>query len=303
LNKTKPFENILITGITGFLGSHLAKELVNRGYKVTGLIRSKSNTKRINEVLDLIKICDLDKTPLDRFIWNEKIDCVIHTACLYGRKNESIEDVNYCNITYGLEILESLKKNNRPVIFINTSTVLPPEVSIYSLSKHKFEELAKKITIGSGGRLKFINIRLHNIYGLNDDAEKFINYVIQRCLDNNGVIDLTSGHQKRDYIHVDDAVNAYVRIIEYFEIKEDLLSQDIDVGTGLLISIHDIVKIIHTKLQSTTKLNFGSIPTRKGELLEPSIDLNKITYLGWKPQVTLEDGIKELIQEQISNKK
>jgi len=78
-------KTILLTGPTGFLGSHLLQALLNEGYKVIILKRSFSDTWRINHLLDNLKSYDINKTPLEKPFEENKIDIIIHTATNYGR--------------------------------------------------------------------------------------------------------------------------------------------------------------------------------------------------------------------------
>ena len=76
---------ILLTGATGFLGSHLLKALVNKGYEVIALKRSTSDTWRLKGFESSFKSYDIDLVPLQKVFEDQYIDTIIHTACLYGR--------------------------------------------------------------------------------------------------------------------------------------------------------------------------------------------------------------------------
>ncbi len=84
---------ILLTGATGFLGSHLLHRLLKLNYDVVILKRSTSNTWRIESVLSKIKCYDIDKVAIEKPFEEQKIDAVIHTVTNYGRNNSSVSTI------------------------------------------------------------------------------------------------------------------------------------------------------------------------------------------------------------------
>ena len=99
-------KNILITGATGFLGSHLTQKFVNEGHTVIILKKSDFDTRRINHLLNKIISYDIDKIELETPFRENSIDAVIHTATLYGRGNEKYSDLVDVNLLFPLKVLE-----------------------------------------------------------------------------------------------------------------------------------------------------------------------------------------------------
>jgi nucleoside-diphosphate-sugar epimerase len=114
----KSVKTILISGGTGFLGSHLADVLVSNGYSVVILKRSSSDLWRIDHFMSSLKSYDIDLVPIESAFIENKIDCVIHTACHYGRNNDPIEEIINTNLVFGLQILD-LALKNKVQIFIS----------------------------------------------------------------------------------------------------------------------------------------------------------------------------------------
>jgi len=132
-------KTILITGATGFLGSHLVEKLLSDGFNIIVLKRSFSNVWRIKHLLDKLISYDIDKISLERIFEENKIDVIIHTATLYGRKKEKIYEIIESNFILPLKLLELAVINNTKS-FINTDTSLPKHLNYYSLSKNQFKE-------------------------------------------------------------------------------------------------------------------------------------------------------------------
>lgn len=286
---------ILLTGATGFLGSYLLKSFLNNGHKVIALKRSTSNTYRIEVYLNQIILYDIDKTELSDIFKNHKIDIVVNTVTNYGRKDIKVSSIVDTNLIFGLNLLEESVKANAKA-FINTDTLLDRNINVYALSK---AQLVDWMQFLSNKNTKMINIKIEHMYGPKDDENKFIYWLKNQLKQNVEKIDLTSGIQKRDFIYIDDIVNAYETIIQ--NINKLSNYEEFELGTGNSIEVKEFVKQILKELNVnqtiTTKLNFGALAYRANENMNMEANITKLQNLGWKPQVSIEDGIKKIIKE------
>lgn len=278
----------LLTGASGFLGSHLLRALIGTGWDVVCTRRESTQFYRIRDVKDQVKWINLDFCDLSKIFVDEQFSVVIHCATEYGRgQSDPIKTID-ANLILPLKILE-LAERNGVEVFVNTDTVLPKMVSSYALSKRQFYEW---MTIYSQG-ISCINIAIEHFYGPGDDESKFVSFIVRKLLEKPASIDLTSGIQKRDFIFIDDVISAFMRILNT-DRKAGLINYEI--ATGHSITIQDFVKLAaKLTLNETTRLNFGAIPLRKGEIMELNVDLSKIIALGWKPMITIENGLKRTI--------
>ena len=127
-------KTVLLTGATGFLGSHLAYKLLQNNYKVVILKRSFSNIKRIERIINKLYAYNIDIDEVEKAFIENEIDIVIHTATRYSESAfDDIEKIVETNINYSKDLLKySLKHNVN--YFINTDTFY----------HHKYEQIKNK---------------------------------------------------------------------------------------------------------------------------------------------------------------
>ena len=283
---------ILITGATGFLGSHLTEKFVNEGLKVIILKRSFSNTWRINHLLDKVVCYDIDKVNLDKAFEENNIGTVIHTATKYGRANEKASEILESNLLFPLKLLETSTFFNADTFF-NTDTILYEYLNSYALSKKQFVEWLKMFS----DKIKIFNLKLEHIYGEKDDTSKFIPWVILQMLKKEEEIKLTKGEQKRDFIYVKDVIDAYYEIF----FKADFFKKtfhEFNLGSGRSVTIKEMVNLVKGIVgNDQVYLNFGAIPYRKNEIMKSEANIEKLKNdIGWEPIISLEKGLKQTIE-------
>jgi CDP-paratose synthetase len=283
-------KTILLTGANGFLGSHLVYSLISEEYEIIILKRSNSDLWRLKDLVTELISYDIDTESMELAFKNHKIDCIIHTACNYGRNNNSLNNIIGSNLTFGLNLLE-LAVKYKVKSFINTDTFLTPKLNAYSLSKSQFLEWLKLYS----NQIQVLNLKLEHMYGPKDDQNKFMFWLISQLKQNINEIPLTTGVQKRDFIYIKDVVSAFICVLN----KIDTLNQyaEFEVGTGNSVAVKDFVRLIVRKYESTkgtinTKLNFGAIPYRKGEIMDFKVNNQHLKALGWQPLTSLEKGIE-----------
>lgn len=287
--------NILLTGASGFLGSAIALHLLDIGYHVALLLRPTSRLHRLRSKETSFELgrCSTDDE-IDRFIRHIQPDVVIHTTCAYGHHGETLAQLSDANLRVGLVILQAAMRAKMPVTFINTGTVLDANVSPYALAKHHFAQWGRFLADQSSHELRFINVRLHQIYGPGDDPSKFVTHVLNTCFRNEPTLNLTAGEQKRDFIYIDDAVRAYSTLLDQLNNLEKAL--DIEVGSGISPTIRQFVQTIHRLTCSRTELRFGALPYRSNEPMHCQANIKQMKSLGWQPKFDLEQGLERTLE-------
>ena len=285
-------KTILITGINGFLGSHLAKALASE-YNIIGLEYSLDNLSRIEAYGFKMYSSESD---MERIFIENKIFTIIHAATVYRRDNTvPIDKLIKTNILLPTNLYELADKYNCK-LFINTDTFFNDPASNYTyladytLSKKHVLEWLKVIT----KRCKLVNMKLFHMYGSDDVPNKFIPQIISSLKNNLPFLDVTLGEQTRDFIYIDDVVSAYQVVIrKYTELQDTYHS--FQVATNKSVSIKELLLHLKDITGSSTILNFGAIPYRENELMNSKADNSTLCALGWKPKYSIKEGLQETI--------
>ena len=285
---------ILLTGATGFVGSHILKALVKNGYRVIALIRPSSDPFRLIGFEDKITICvNQNNSLLNAF--KDGIDIVIHTACLHDRNSKNYSEIIDSNLNFGVRLLDLCKEFDVKH-FINTDTFSPKNNNVYSLSKYHFVEYLNCFS----GELNITNLKLQHVYGPNDNPSKFIPWLISAIHSNLKEIKLTSGIQLRDFIYIDDVVDCYMLILR--TLNNEASFRTFDVGTGVTISLRKFVEYLFSKYQeiigpSNAKLNFGAVQHDDNEIYDIDVNIKELLRLGWSAKIDYKTGINKLLEK------
>lgn len=291
--------NILLTGATGFLGSHVLKGLLREGHDTTVLKRSWSHCGRITNELKKCRAYDIDRASLDTIFQEQQFDAVIHCATEYG-KNKQADQVAKSNLVFPLRLLEAAI-SSQCLYFINTDSFFTKQLPErfdkrqalyspeYTLSKYQFREWGKMRAIE--GKVNFINLQMEHIYGPFDGDGKFVTFLIQSMQSGAEALDLTDGIQIRDFIYVDDAASAYLAVLGHLKNLCGYCS--FEVGTGTSHTVREFAETVRTELEATTRLNFGKKARTDREIMFSTAQESSIKRIGFVPQVAFEKGIKQ----------
>lgn len=283
---------ILLAGSTGFLGRYLLESFIKNGNEVIALKRSTSNTSITDKNLTDIKFYNIDEVKLRDIFKNNKIDVVVNTVTNYGKNNNSASEIVMTNLMFGLELLEN--SINKAKAFINTDTLLHRNINAYTFSK---AQLVDWMIFLSNKNTKIINVKLEHMYGPFSGQNNFIYWLVEQLRQNVQKIELTSGLQKRDFIYIDDVVSAYEVIIKNISKFRDY--EELELGTGNSIEVKFFIEKIYEEILKQqnidTELLFGAIAYRENENMDMKANIQKLASFGWKPEVSIESGIKKIL--------
>lgn len=282
-------KSIIITGATGYLGFKFLKKILESNYNVCVLKRETSDVSKIKLLSEDIIFYNNDEASIIKMFNQNDVEMIIHFSTLYGRKGETIFEIKEANLDFPLLLLK-YAIDYEVKYFINTGTSLPYLTNHYSLFKNQFSECLEFFS----SKIVAINILLEHFYGPDDDESKFISSMIAKMKKNVAEIELTEGTQLRDFIFIEDVINAYQHIIA--SITKFSGFNVLPLGSGETVSIRKIVETIKDVSGSKSNLLFGKIPMRENELLCSDADISKIKSLGWYPKFNLNEGVKLTVE-------
>lgn len=296
---------ILLTGATGFLGSNLLKRLLDAGYQLCCIRRSTSDCTRINKYMDACIWYDIDKLDIDYIFCNHPINVVIHCATDYGRDGSECIKVYQSNLSFPLILLDCAQRHGCQ-LFINTDSFFTrqasnlwregrePYMATYTKSKYLFICVVKEEIEKRG--VPFINMQLEHVYGLGDRKDKFVSFLLENLLRNTKRLELTSGSQMRDFIYVEDVLDAYLEVLKNIKKFNDSKFYQFEVGTGNAVSLRRFAEKAKELTGSVTELAFGQKPDARNEVVYSCANNGALMELGWKPQFDIANGLKKLIK-------
>lgn len=302
---------VLITGAGGFIGSHLTEQLVDLGASVKAFVRYNSrNDWGLLELLPKDKLNQIEiilgdlKDPDAVRHAADNVDMIFHLGALiaipysYIHPRETVET----NVMGTLNVMVAAKENDiEKVVHTSTSEVygtaqyVPIDEkhplqgqSPYSASKIGADKIAESFFWAYN--LPVATIRPFNTYGPRQSARAIIPTIITQAATQDKIY-LGSTKPTRDLTFISDTVDAFIKIAE----SSESIGEVINVGSNFEISIGDlakkIVKIINPNIKIVTDKK--RIRPKGSEVKRLWVDNSKAKkLLGWKPKVSLDDGLK-----------
>ena len=280
---------VLITGGVGFVGTNIIKRLLKDGHEVVSL-DNYSTGFRENQLVDCTYIT-LDIT--ERFDnWVEKFDVIFHMAALprIGPSFENPTEVVDVNVKGTVNVLEYARKTKTPVIYAGSSSFWGGVYkNPYTFSKWQGEELCKMYEMIY--ELPVTICRFYNVYGDYMPTEGSYRTVLPIFLEqykNSEPITVTGdGEQRRDFTHVDDIVDAMMRVVYC-----NKWGSVYELGRGKNHSINELAEMFYDGHNITY---IDSIPGETRNTLCKSELARK--KLNWKPKINLKEWLEEKLCE------
>ena len=291
--------NILITGATGFIGSHLIKLLQNEKHKLfCTLLPNEKNPFGEESVKSIVVNSDDIKATVS-FLTKNKVDGMIHLASYVQSGEHKPEDIGIllnANIIFGATLLEAATMA-KVKWFINTGTYWQfyknekyCPVNLYAASKQAFMDIAKYYW--DSDKIKFCSIVLYDTYGTNDTRPKIFN-LWQKIAETGETLDMSPGEQLIDISHVDDIVRAFSLLATHLHNNHPKVKNgDIfAVKTEKRYKLKELAKLYECATGARLNINWGGRPYKKREIFIPWN--NGKTIPGWIPQNSLLSKIKK----------
>ena len=294
----------LITGAAGFLGSALANRLAREGHNVRGLDDLSTGDPGVLSPEIHFTRGDINDRPK---LWTllQEVDCVYHLAArvlvpesvLYPR------EYNHVNVGGTVTLMEAMRDVGvRRVVFISSGAVygiqaeqpvseeaLPDPQSPYAVSKLAAEAYVR--TIGSLWGIETVCLRVFNAYGpgqhLPPAHAPVIPNFLRQSLSAGTLVVHGDGNQTRDYVYVDDVVNAMTAASSVKQVEKRI----INIGSGTETSVRQLVQLILDVTGQKPQVMFNQRDDRGPDRLCADITLAR-ELLNYQPLINLETGIR-----------
>jgi len=311
---TKKFkQNILVTGGSGFIGSAIVKYLVANGHLVTVLDNnSRGKTKRLEGIFNKIKFIKGDIRNLEKIkSIPGSFDTIVHLAYVNGTKFFYKKPFEILDIGVNgfLNVLEFSKKKKIKNFFLASSSEVyqnPLKIPTDEKEMLKIPDIHNPRYSYGGGKIfselygihfakkylkKFVIFRPHNVYGKDMGNEHVIPEFIKRFKNignKNKFLIHGTGKEIRSFIHIEDFIRGFDKI---FTKGKNL--EIYNIGTEKKINIISLVKILSKIFNKKVKIN--RVKLLKGSPSKRCPNITKIKKLGFKPQISLKEGLKKII--------
>jgi nucleoside-diphosphate-sugar epimerase len=269
--------NIVLSGATGFIGSHLVPALLKAGHKAAILKRASSDLKNLKAFKNDIPIYHSDTySDIYAGIRDFSPDIVIHAAAwvVFKPAGEKIAELIYSNITFGTQILDAMAENNI-TNFVNIGTYWQHlenqrynPSNLYAATKEAFKDI---ILYYEKRGIQHKTLELYDTFGTGDSRKKIMDLLITACRNREG-LDLTPGEQVLDLTYIGDICNFLVSNIgtpAFFDNGTVLIS-------GTPIRLRDLGTMIEKKFNTPGLFHWGAKPYREQEVMIPPSYFPKI---------------------------
>lgn len=300
---------VLVTGATGFIGSHLVRRLVADGAEVHALTSTVSSVfpTRLADLRSQIVLHEAnltDRGAIDVLAERVRPRYVFHLGAYthVGKSWERVDECIQANIQGTVNLLQALDGDYDRFVYTGTSEIYGDidvpfredanvhPISPYSVSKYAGERYCQMFHQAYGWPI--VMLRPFNAYGPAQTPDRVIPEIIVRAL-RGEPLRMTEGRQTREFNFVEDLADGFVRAGTTPGIDGELFN----LGNGEEVSMRDLATTILDLMGNPIEPQFGALPDRPTEIWRMFCDSTKAReLLSWKPQHTLAEGLEKTIE-------
>ena len=291
---------VLITGITGYIGSKLARELLT-DCEVYGLVRKPLNLKYIADIVPNIQFVYYDGSydSMSEALKLSQPDLVYHMAAYYTGSHgpEHIPKLLDSNITLGAHLLGAMAEHKISALVYASTIVAHYQgaeyrpLNLYAATKQAFSDLLAYYT--DIGLVCAVSVVISDTYGPGDNRPKILN-IIRQATKTGERVAFSSGEQVYDVIYIDDLVSAFRMAGEQLlrGVYQNAVFQAVpESPLSLRETVEKLLQVNGLKLNA----GWGERPAPEREIRE-KIRLYP-TVPNWEPQISLEEGLRRMCEQ------
>jgi len=312
---------VLVTGAAGFIGSHVAEQLVSRGDEVVivdsfdpfydpAVKRRNITSLLASGKAELVEADIRDREQLDQMLGDQRIDGIIHLAARAGVRPSLERPGAYVrtNVEGTQSLLDIARQRGiRPFVFGSSSSVYGDStpvpfkesasadqpISPYAATKRAAELLCRTHAYLYGSSM--VCLRLFTVYGPRQRPDLAIHKFARLMLRNEEIPLFGDGSTERDYTFVADAVDGIVRGLDWCLRAPPGAFEVVNIGEHATTSLASLVEMIATELRVIPRIR--SLPAQPGDVQRTYADISHAReLLGYDPQTTMEEGIHRFWQ-------
>lgn len=285
---------ILLTGLTGFIGGHLARSFCSSGAEVVGLVRKPVEAGQLATGVRTA-LHDGTTQGLARIVSDVRPDVTLHLASLFVAEHrpEQVEELVASNVLFGTQLADALTSVGCGRL-INTGTSWQhyedrsyDPVCLYAATKQAFESILEYYV--NARALKLVTLKLFDTYGPGDKRRKLFT-LLREHGDSGQPLSMSEGNQLVDLVFIDDVIAAYEIAVKRVLLMPDSgTSETYGVSSGQPIPLRQLVARYASITRKRLDVRWGERPYRAREVMTPWAGAPRLP--GWQARVPLEQGI------------
>ena len=296
-----PKRKALLSGATGFIGSHLSRHLLGEDWDVAIVTRVESDISVLGDLAGRIAVHRHDGTleGMSAIMDTARPDVVFHLASLFlsDHRADQVEPLIRSNILFGTQLLEAMTGAGVRLL-VNTGTGWQhygnrqyDPVNLYAATKQAFEDVLRYYV--EAVSVRAITLKIFDTYGPGDRRRKIFS-LLREASERNEPLVMSPGEQQIDLVYIDDVLCAFI------EAANLLLSDKVEghesyiVTSGAPIVLRDLVDTYIRITGRHLTVRWGGRPYRTREVMLPWSAGKPLP--GWRPNIGLEEGIQRMEQ-------
>jgi nucleoside-diphosphate-sugar epimerase len=300
-------DRALVTGVTGFVGSHLARNLLASGVEVHAIVRPGAHLDRIPDLAERVvfHVDDGRVGALREIVETTSPDATFHLATNFVAEHVpgDVDALVTDNVAFPTRLVEALGDEQR--VFVNVGTcwqhvdgaVYRPK-NLYAATKQAFEDVLRWYV--ERGSVRAVTVNLYDSYGPLDHRAKLLGALVS-ALRTGDPLGMSSGVQLVDLVHVDDVVRGLRLAADVAagsadtEDRSDGTMAILSLSSGRPLTLRELVHVLGEVAGRPVPVEWGARADRPGDMVEhwdagPPIP-------GWTPAISLESGLGALLDQ------
>ncbi len=297
--ETMSARRALVSGATGFVGSHVTQQLIASGWDVHIIVRPSSSLAAVDASQERLTTHVHDGTTAGmlEIVASAQPDVVFHLASMVvgSHRPEDATAMLHSNVIFGTQLVEAMAQHQCRAL-INTGTFWQHyenaaynPVCLYAATKQAFESLLEYYV--QAAQMQIVNLCLFDTYGPGDPRNKLLS-LLRNAARTGEVLAMSAGEQLIDLVYIDDVATAYLTAADRLLDGVTTGWEHFTVQTGQPVRVRELVALYTRLAAPQPQIAWGARPYRPREVMVPW--QGGVPLPGWRPRVGLEEGLRRV---------